>query len=316
MSGNGPRIRILSADEWSAAWNGYAPRTYFQGPGWNQAWEDAFPGSYRAVCLSIRFEGGPELVLPGCERIRARGTERGFWSVPGDGSAGFLNPAEEWAPRLSAVRDALRKTYHSVRLVQPDPTGTDDHAHQVDLTDGRAETLFRKSRGGQYARQAAAKGLIVTDGDADRLIADLLPVYDRLRAHWASKGLRHTVVPEALVRSVARRPGVAVAGVRDSDGRLLLGGFLLEAGSHVASWFTFADPDSRKLRAQELYFFTLLERYRDRGFRTFDFNQSAGLAGVAQFKEKFGAEPHPLRILTARSAWSRGIDLVDRWRMR
>lgn len=314
MSGEGPSIRNLTSEQWSDIWMRPDNRTYFQSPYWNRAWELAFPSTYRAVCLAIDGGDGTTLYLPGCELQRARGLERGFRSVPGDGPAGFLNPADAWRPRWPEVVGVLRRTYHSVHIVQPDPTAMDDHAHQVDLRDGRVEELYRKSRGGQYARQAAARGLTVVEGEGERLISELMPVYDRLRAYWTSQGLRHSVVPESLVRSIAGQPGVKTAGVRDSEGRLLVGGLLLEAGTHVASWFTFADPDHRKLRAQELYFFTWLERYRDAGFQTFDFVQSGGLSGVAQFKEKFGAEPHPVRLIRSRSLWSGCIDRLDRWR--
>jgi hypothetical protein len=307
-------MRQLTSDEWSDAWMRDGSRTYFQSPHWNHAWESAFPGTYRAVCL--RFEMGPQcaLYLPGCEHVRARGLERGFRSVPGDGPAGFLNPPDEWSPHLPELIKRLRRHYASVHIIQPDPTAHDDHAHQVDLTDGRVADEFRKSRAAQYARQALARGLTVVDGNGDGLLAELLPIYDRLRSHWAGLGLGHSVVPEVLVRAVVRQPGVKTAGVRHADGRLLVGGLLLEAGDHVSSWFTFADPDFRKLRAQELYFSTMLERYRTTGYRTFDFVQSGGLSGVVQFKEKFGAEPHPLRRVHSRSVWSGWIDTVDRWR--
>jgi CelD/BcsL family acetyltransferase involved in cellulose biosynthesis len=307
-------MRELTSDEWSDVWIGAGTRTYFQSPQWNQAWESAFPGTYRAVCL--RLEVGPQCVLhlPGCEHVRARGLEHGFRSVPGDGPAGFLNPPEEWSPHLPQLIKRIRQHYASVRMVQPDPTGQDDHAHQVDLTDGRVAEMFRRSRAAQYARQALSRGLTVVDGSGDGLVDELLPIYGRLRSHWTDRGLRHSVVPEVLVQAVVRQPGVRTAGVRHPDGRLLVGGLLLEAGHHVSSWFTFADPDYRKLRAQELYFSTMLERYRDNGYHTFDFVQSGGLAGVVQFKEKFGAEPHPLRQIHSRSVWSGWIDTFDRWR--
>jgi hypothetical protein len=208
----------------------------------------------------------------------------------------------------------LREHYGAVRIVQPDPTAQDDHAHQVDLTDARVADQFRRSRAAQYARQALSRGLTVVDGGGDGLVGELLPIYERLRSHWKDQGLSHSVMPEVLVRAVARQPGVKTAGVRHEDGRLLVGGLLLESGQHVSSWFTFADPDQRKLRAQELYFSTMMERYRLNGYHTFDFVQSGGLAGVVQFKEKFGAVPHPLRQVHSRSVWSGWIDRLDRWR--
>lgn len=308
------RIGRLDLAQWEEHWRRHPDRTYYQSPAWNLAWAETWPGVYEAACLEIEFDDGCRLRLPGCVRNRAKGLESTFWSAPGNGPAGFLNPYEEWHPRREAVIRAIRKEVGSLLWTQPGREPAPDYSHSVDLTDDSHQDLFRKSRGGQYARQAESRGLEIRTGPDEAMLTDLLSIYDRMKAHWTSKGLRYPVYPAGLIRSIARAEGAVLAGVRDPSGQLLLAGFLLESGAQVASWFTFADPDHRKLRAQEFYFFTQLFHYRERGFRTFDFNPSAGLSGVEQFKEKFGAKPHPLDVAASTSLSTKWIDLIDRWR--
>jgi CelD/BcsL family acetyltransferase involved in cellulose biosynthesis len=91
------------------------------------------------------------------------------------------------------------------------------------------------------------------------------------------------------------------------------GGILVKGVNHVSSWLTIIHPDYTTFRPYEFFYTTVIEYYRELGFKWFDFNPSAGLPGVVRFKDKFGCDHVPFFTLKSRTVCIQFLDYVRGW---
>lgn len=108
---------------------------------------------------------------------------------------------------------------------------------------------------------------------------------DSLR-RWGSDGER-AYGPEWFV-SALERTGMELWCAREPGGRMAAGGLFLFGARHVVYWHGAMLEELAPLRPANALHHTLIEESRRRGARFYDFNPSAGLAGVEAFKAGFG----------------------------
>lgn len=78
-------------------------------------------------------------------------------------------------------------------------------------------------------------------------------------------------------------------GVKVQD-ELIAGGVFFTFKSHVVYWHGTINSEYFKLSPTKFLFYNLILKYKDEGYKVFDFNPSANLEGVVKFKASFGAE--------------------------
>jgi hypothetical protein len=122
---------------------------------------------------------------------------------------------------------------------------------------------------------------------ADELDAYYELYLDSVR-RWRSV-VGNVVLPRRLLQDLSRLPGVEFWGTRTRGGELAAGGVFLFWGRHVIYWHGAMLERLAGGRPSNLLHHAVIGAARERGFELYDFNPSAGIAGVEQFKESFGA---------------------------
>lgn len=81
------------------------------------------------------------------------------------------------------------------------------------------------------------------------------------------------------------------------EGRVVSGDICVYASKHVAYWHGATLKDYLRTSVAKLLKYEIIKDSTERGYDWFDFNPSAGLAGVKFFKEGFNAEALPAPIV-------------------
>ncbi len=285
--------------------------TFFDRSEWSRVWHETWPENFIPRCLDFEMSDGNRYRMAGCERKLAKGYLTEFVCPPG-GAVSRVNGSD--IP--SSILDYLAKRYNGFRITcqSADWVRSSESGYEVRLQEADIDSIFKKSRGGQYARRAEKDGLTIISEPSEELTNALFSIHARMVAHWKQKGLNTTEYPERFIRRLIDCESVKLNGVRDPDGTILAAGLFLESPPYVMSYFTIAHPDFRKKRAQELYFFNRLFHYRALGYTIFDFGPSKQLDGVEAFKEKFGATSYPIRIINRQDMLLRTMAALDRIR--
>jgi Acetyltransferase (GNAT) domain len=272
--------------------------TWFHTPGWAGALAAAFP-AWRPATLAWRFDDGNAAVLPALAHEGALGLES---MLPGVyGGPLFLAPAAEtqWRAVWAAV-DALPGVFvygNPFVAYRGAPAGEreDLFTHALDLAPGleAVQRGFRR-RYRTAIRSAARAGLEV---DRARDLEDVrayCDVYRDTLRRWggAARGFYPERLFRGLFRSGAEGGGVRLALVR-RRGEVVAGAWLCRHRGHVVYWHGAVRAEDMRRHAMHLLMAGAIEDACRDGARWFDFNPSAGIAGVERFKEGFGAARLP-----------------------
>lgn len=293
-------------DEWNREHDAFFDRYE-----WNRVWHETWPENFIPRCLDVEMSDGTRYRIAGCERNLAKGILTEFVSPPG----GAVSRSTQ-SDIPEAILDYLAKRYNGFSLsgIPNKPELATESGYEVRLLEADIDTIFQKSRGGQYARRAEKDGLTMVSEPEGELTDALLSIHARLLALWKQKGLHTTEYPERFIRQLIHSDTVRLNAVKDPDGTILAAGLFLESPPYVMSYFTIAHPEFRKKRAQEFYFFNRIFHYRALGYTIFDFGPSKQIEGVESFKEKFGASPYPIQTIQRMDILMRGITALDRIR--
>lgn len=168
----------------------------------------------------------------------------------------------------------------------------DSHANFLKplQTDSEAELLAIPRKQRSEVRKGLENGLTIVKGREERDLDWHYGVYAQ-----SVRNLGTPVYPKSLMAKVLQRFG---------DNADIL--TVLHEGQPVASVFSLYHKgvvmpywgggiwDARRLRANDVMYFALMNHARERGYDTFDFGRSKTDSGAYHFKKNWGFEPEPM----------------------
>lgn len=299
-------MRAATAEEWDQHWRACPTATYFQSRGWAETWAAYQPGELQPDARLVRFGDGREAVLPLSRQPLLGGLAGRWWCSPMTTYGGWLG-AEPLGPeqvealcavvreRLGCVTWRMNPFAVSPATLSPDWTYEPDETLAVPLDCGYDALRDRCAHGHRRAARKAEEAGVVVRPASSRADWDAYSAaYEDSRRRWgAAEGYGRRLFDE-----FERRAGDwCVLWVAEAEGEVLGGLLCLYAPRHVACWHAAVFASAMARHPMPLVFLTAMEDACARGADWFDFNPSKGLAGVEEFKRRFGARPLPCPVL-------------------
>jgi CelD/BcsL family acetyltransferase involved in cellulose biosynthesis len=246
----------------------------------------------------VTFAGGESAVLP----LSLRSSDDGPLLVSSPAgtyggwiSADLLEPGH-WAAMTRYMSAELGSLYWQTNPLDPSlrvvslPSTSPNETHVIDLAQEWEAIHDRWSSSCRRAeRKAQSSGILVREAATEEDWREYYAVYEdslrrwgeraRFRLQWGFFELLHSL------QSTNLRLWLATTG----EGRVAAGAVMCCAGVHAVYWHGAALESLLPQRPMNLLFSAIIRETRKAGYRWFDFNPSAGMAGVRRFKEGFGA---------------------------
>lgn len=217
---------------------------------------------------------------------------------------------------------AERYSFPSVELRGgPVPNGEWQHKSDIyagfetDLADDDESQLLaipRKQRA--EIRKGLKNELEVRIGRSEQDIADHYAVYAE-----SVRNLGTPVFPAAMLRNVVEAMGDAADILTVSDnGKPVASVLSFYHGDTVLPYWGGGTWDARRLRANDIMYYALMNHARSRGCKTFDFGRSKVGTGAYSFKKNWGFEPQALSyaVRTANGEEARDVNpMSPKYRM-
>lgn len=311
-----PRFEVLRGAAAAAA---LAAGGCFESAAWVRAVAAVRARPHRLVAVRARWADGRLAVLGGAEHRRAGVAV--FESMPMSGYGGWLCDAV-----LSLGDECMLNRLWLVQAAWPVVVLTSRPGRSDALPPAADRTWWPRRWRERLAPRVFGTHLLDLIGDDGMLLQSVRPRmrsylrrFDELgfeaalghdeqhlaRLHaWYVEGSRHwqrqvdDLLPESFFRALARRPDDSMdmrpplADVWTLRHRgQEVGAALFLVGRHEVQYQ--ASGTSRigaAVSAMEALLWVALRHYRDRGLRSMNLGASEGLASVARFKEKFGAQ--------------------------
>lgn len=291
----------LSDEDWDAALEASGqPYRFSHRAAAGRAFEAAYPG-YRFEPWHVRYADGVELLAPLVvveRRVRDLAVRYGMPSgLQGSPVAVAGQPAAEHVESLfGALGGQGALVLHGGASGSPPGADTSSATHVLDLSPG-FEALWTDAFSGKNrnsARKAERAGVEVGRDD------DVDGYYDLYAAATVTWGYDEPPYPRELFSALLGAHDAELWTARLDD-RMIAGAVVLAGSEDVLYWSGAMDAAHQPLAPSNAVIKAVVESACERGLAYMDFGASAGLPGVAKFKESFGAQPRPYASLTLSS---------------
>lgn len=294
--------------------------TYFHSPSWARAWQDFTGSRVRAAAERIRFADGRVALLP--LSFETRGLLSRYVASPQGTFGGWISDA----PLSPGQADALlahllegRSSSLVWRMNPYDARAFDagrrrglrcraDETHALRLGPDAAPLLANFKNGYRSdVKKAINRGHIsVERATTLEEWRAYYRVYEETLARWGHRS--DEGYPWELFQTLFfQRSDAIVLWLARYDGAIVSGELCFYAKQHVVSWHAATLEKYLRSHVAKVQIFHVLQDACQRGLSWFDFNPSAGLAGVRTFKESFGARPLPAPLVYVDSTLKRMV---------
>lgn len=274
--------------------------TYFHGPAWARCLAGVLPASHPRA-LGCTLADGTAAVLPAVVTEKRRLLRRiaDYKSMAPGVYGGFIAGRSLSADELGELAAAvLRLKGAAGRIVEtpwqpldlPGPFSTKQlETHIVELPAEGADLHRRFSRGQKSnLSQARRKGVTVRAAESLRDIDEYFAVYLESVQRWGETAGQ--VYDKKLFYRLFADGGPQVQfWLAEADGRIVAGVLALAWNTTIVYWHGAALQEFFRHYPNNLLHAEIMARGCAGGFRLYDMGSSAGLAGVARFKESLGA---------------------------
>jgi hypothetical protein len=325
MDASAARLDRPTRAEWEATWRECHYATFFQSPAWAELWERVSDGQTRCTPERLTFPNGHRAILPLCFEHKLRGLLSRHVASPQATFGGWITKDALDLKQASVLLQhtlARRQTslvwrmnpYDKLMLLAGKQLGLEckrDYTHALNLEGGAPALLARFKNGYRSDIQKAQR--------QQRIAIDAATTLDEWRAyyrvyvetlgrwgHTAEEGY-----PWKVFQTMAelRSPDITLWLGR-YDGAIVSGELCMYSKRHVVSWHAATLGDYLRTNIAKVQIYHVISDACSRGFRWFDFNPSAGLAGVQTFKESFDARALPAPLVYVDSTlkrYARGV---------
>jgi Acetyltransferase (GNAT) domain len=281
-------------------------------------WVDALcaVGPYRDASRYYQHSDGREFVLPMVRRTGVRGLGGSLLSYPSSWGIGGLVGGAVDPEIIRGVLADLRTTRSQRIAIRPDPlhfrewsaagdssiTLISRRAHVIDLTGGADAVWLRMSRSARRdTRVAERAGVRIETDRTGALLQDYYKLFLLSVDRWADK--QHEPRALAQFRAHRRDPLVKLQAMAEHLGKAFvvtlayvddqpIFGNIILLGQTAHD--TRAAMDKARIgatRAGELVRWRTIQLACDLGCTAYHLGESGGSGSLAQYKEKFGAQP-------------------------
>lgn len=302
------QIDTPSREIWSCTWADCSYATFFHGPEWAETWERFTGGKTRPAARRFRFSDGTCAILPLSFEERLAGMLNRYVASPQGTFGGWISADElriehallltKWLMddcgsslvwRLNPY-DPLVFTAGIAREIECRP----DHTNAIRLSVG-IDDIQQKLKNGyrKDIRKATQRGHIrIEPATTIEEWKAYYTVYEDTLRRWG-----HSLsmgYPWALFQTLfeLQSPNITLWLGR-YEGEIVSGELCFYSQKQVVSWHAATLEKHLRSHVAKVQIFRILEDSCRRGYAWFDFNPSAGLAGVKTFKESFNAEALP-----------------------
>ena len=316
------RVRWLDSAEWDAIVAPSPGATGFHARGWLEAMA-AWDRRWKPRALALPLADGAVAALPMLARsgwIRRGLLSRAVSSHPtvygGPVCASRSLTVEDWRAVLAGLRSApIGRLECFGNVLEPLPGECaaelmcrEAETHLIDLTrlPDDALTSFESSCR-RAVRKAEKEGVRVARETSAQALREYFDVYRDCLRRWGKR--TDEGYPLSLFEALLGVSGVELWCARDAAGRIAAGGLFLFAARHCVYWQGALLEELAHVRPANALHHALIVEARRRGCAYYDFNPSAGLDGVEEFKRKFGAQPTKFTAWRHRHPW---VAMLDR----
>ena len=280
--------------------------TYFHTPAWADCMADTFPG-FSTEALGCMLDDGTAVVLPCVVKKKKRLMRQvnDYKSMEPGVYGGFMAQrllAPEEIELLAAA--ALRIKNSSGRIVETpwQPLNLPGSfilkklsTHIVSLSPD-FEMLQNKFSRGQKSNlsQARRKQVIVRRAASEQDIETYYTIYMETVKRWGETA-RAVYSKELFLKLFRLGDPNIIFNLAEAEGRIAAGIIALAWGRTIMYWHGAALQEFFKHYPNNLLHAELMAWGCANGFQLYDMGSSAGLEGVARFKESFGAQAREFR---------------------
>lgn len=305
------RVAAATDQQWREAWRECASSTYFHSPEWARIWEFYSRGAIRAAPRLIVFSDGTEAVLPWCFETKARGLLSRYASSTQGTYGGWLSTKPLTLSHALCLVDWLTRGRRRNLVWRLNPYDQlafragvtrhlrckHDETHALRLQGNAGQVLdgFKSSYRSQIRKALKSQFSVAPATSLDDWRA-YFDVYRDSLERWGDEP--DTGYSWRLFEFMYRlnSPDVKLWLARH-EGKVVSGDICLYASKHVAYWHGATLKDYLCTSVAKLLKFEEIKDSTRRGYDWYDFNPSAGLAGVKFFKEGFNAQVLPAPIV-------------------
>ena len=280
--------------------------TYFHSPAWAGCMADMFP-EFRAEALGCTLADGTAVVLPAVVKNKKRLLRQvsDYKSMEPGVYGGFIAGRALAAGELEQLGAAVLRLKSSAgRIVEtpwqplnlPAPFVSKKlETHIVELAPDFDSLQKRFSRGQKSnLSQARRKGVTVRRATSTQDIAQYHAVYLESVKRWGETA-GAVYAKELFVKLQAAGDPQVQFWLAEAEGRIAAGILALAWGRTIVYWHGAALEQYFKHYPNNLLHAELMAWGCANGYRLYDMGSSAGLEGVARFKESLGAQVRPYR---------------------
>jgi hypothetical protein len=297
--------------QWQLFWEGCSSSTYFHSLEWAKAWAAYGAGRIRPDAKLVLFSDGVQVLLPLCFEIKAGGLLNRYAASPQGTYGGWLSlqplSLSHAARLVQLLTQELGRSvvwrlnpYDDLALHAGALMGLrckSDETHAIRLPPTAEELLkgFKATYRAQIRKAERSGDFSITPASSVDDWWRYFAVYQDSLERWGST--RQSGYAWRLFEHWAklRSPNVVLWLARQG-GKVVSGDLCLYAKKHVAYWHGATARSHLSTNVAKLVKYVVMKDAIERGLDHYDFNPSAGLAGVKFFKEGFNpvALPAPM----------------------
>ncbi|MBU6429233.1 MAG: GNAT family N-acetyltransferase [Cyanobacteria bacterium REEB65] len=275
----------MPVDQWSSLLGQCPQATIFHSPRWSEAMAQVFGG--RPHAASFSFADGSWGLWPITDKPLARGCLPFAVSTEAGGYGGPLFPVAPAARKIEQICLAVAGRWPSLDVHgNPFAALRLPWTSQATFTHAVDPATARLARGCRARIHRAERGGFAVE--IERSAAPFLALYRQAVVRWGRRLTWRR--PDAYFQAVLALDE-ARCFVATRSGEVAAAMIVLEGGRILHYLAGAIGSDYLDTGASNLLLGEILKWSGERGFEQVDLGPSAGLAGVIQFKESFGASP-------------------------
>jgi len=280
--------------------------TYFHSPAWADCMAEIFP-EFRAEALGSTLADGTFVLLPAVVKKKKRllGQAVEYKSMEPGVYGGFIAGRALTAAEVQELAAAVLKLKNSAGRIVETPwqplslpatfISKKLETHIVELPPDFEALQSRFSRGQKSnLSQARRKGVTVRRAQSEQDIHEYFAIYLESVKRWGETA-GAVYAKELFLRLHAAGDPQVQFWLAEVEGRIAAGVLTLAWGTTIVYWHGAALPAYFKHYPNNLLHAELMAWGCANGYGLYDMGSSAGLEGVARFKESFGAQAQTYR---------------------
>jgi hypothetical protein len=315
------KVSGATPDQWDDVWNRCPYATFFHSREWAEAWERYTQGRMRPEPWLIHFADGMQALLPLSAVHRRWPLPTHYVSSPGGTFGGWISDTLLHAGHAAAILELACTRASSIELrlnpYGPQPAGgvyggRQEYTSSLALAPGFAQVASGWSRShARSVRKGLREGVTVRPAETEDDWRLYYSIYlDSLRRWGARATSRYGwELFESLFAARSPRVRLWLAQVGEA---VAAGALCFYARENVVYWHGAALERWFHARPVHVLFSSVIEDACARGCRFFDFNPSAGHAGVEAFKKGFGPAPLACPVVSQESRGARFLLAAQR----